>query len=437
MKKIISLLSSLIAAAKNVLAFQLSAGPDPGQKLLQLKKDVSANLVNNILPFWSTRMPDDVNGGFYGRIDANNAARPSAEKGGILNARILWTYSAAYRVTKNPEYLRLATRARDYIIAHFIDREFGGAFRSLNANGEPRDERKQTYTQAFFICGLAEYARAAGDNESLQEAKNIFELLEKYVLDEEANGYYEVFTREWQRSRDMLIGEKSAVDEKTMNTSLHVMEAFANLYRAWPETRMAERLSNMVVLFLDRIIDTKSGHLVCFFDRNWNPTSRIDSYGHDIEASWLLYEAACLLNDRELLERVKAASITLADAAVQGLQPDGSMVTERDRATGRMSTTISWWEQAESVVGYTHAYQRTGDEAYLNTAIHSWGYISRYLVDRKNGAWFSSVTPEGVRRGDKAGFWICPYHNGRMCLEIMERVPSLARHLSGSSRDVI
>jgi mannobiose 2-epimerase len=213
-----------------------------------------------------------------------------------------------------------------------------------------------------------------------------------------------------------------------MNTSLHVMEAYANLYRVWPDTRVGERLRNMVVLFLDRIIDTKSGHLVCFFDRSWNPTSRIDSYGHDIEASWLLYEAARLLNDQALRARVQDASIALADAAAQGLQPDGSMLTERDRATGHMNVNISWWEQAETVVGYTNAYQLTGNEGYLDTAIHSWQYIRRHMVDRRNGAWFSSITPEGVRRGDKAGFWICPHHNGRMCLEIMERVSSPERH---------
>ncbi|MBG0858828.1 MAG: AGE family epimerase/isomerase [Bacteroidales bacterium] len=422
MKKTIALLTVLAISACSVIVGQIPLQLKPEQKLAQLKKAVTDNLENNILSYWSSKMPDEVNGGFYGRIDRNNQVIPDAEKGGILNARILWTYSAAYRVTKNPEYLRLATRARDYILTHFIDRESGGVFMILNAKGEPADTRKHTYTQAFFIYGLSEYARATGDREALKAARDIFRLFEKNVLDKESNGYFEVFTRDWQRSRDRLIGEKSAADEKTMNTSLHVMEAYANLYRVWPGKRMAERLRNMVNIFLDHIIDKNRFHLICFLDKNWNSTSEIDSYGHDIESSWLLYEAALLLKDPALVNRVKEVSIKIADAASEGLMPDGGMLTEKDRATGRTRTTRSWWEQAETVVGYINAYELTGNEIYLNRAISAWNFIDRYFVDKVNGSWFTSLSPEGVGGGDKAGNWICPYHSGRMCLEIIERV---------------
>ena len=421
MKKILLNLFAVIIYGQ-ALVCQILLDLSPEQKLNQLKEQVTVNLNNNILSFWSAKMPDEVNGGFYGRIDRNNQVIPDAAKGGILNARILWTYSAAYRVTKNPEYLRLATRAKDYILSHFIDKEYGGAFMMLNAKGEPQDTRKHTYTQAFFIYGLSEYARATGDKEALKAAKSIFKLFEKNVLDKESNGYFEVFTRDWQRSRDRLIGEQTPADEKTMNTSLHIMEAYANLYRVWPSKHMAERLENMVNIFLDHIIDKKSYHLICFLDRNWNGTSRIDSYGHDIESSWLLYEAALLLKDPVLLQKVKEVSIKIADAASEGLLPDGSMVTEKDRATGHSRETRSWWEQAETVVGYTNAYELTGNGDYLNKAINAWNFIDKYMIDKVNGSWFTSVSPEGTGGGDKAGNWICPYHNGRMCLEIMERV---------------
>lgn len=411
-----------MAGFTSVIDCQISTDLKAEEKLLLLKKAVTDNLENNILSFWSSKMPDNLNGGFYGRINGNNEVVADAEKGGILNARILWTYSAAYRVTKNPEYLKLATRARDYILDHFIDREFGGAYRSLNAKGEPQDTRKQTYTQAFFIYGLAEYSRATGDKKALEEAKKIFELFEKYALDREANGYFEVYTRDWKRSHDQLISEKTPADEKTMNTSLHVMEAYANLYRVWPDKRMADRLKNLVEIFLDHIIDKKTYHLICFMDRNWNPTSETDSYGHDIESSWLLLEAASLLNDPVLLKRVEEVSVKIADAAAEGLQPDGSMITEKERSTGRTSVNRSWWEQAESVVGYTNAWELTKIEMYLDRAISAWNYIDKFMVDKKNGAWFTTVTPDGTGRGDKAGFWICPYHNSRMCLEIIERV---------------
>ena len=421
MKKILLLLAAFSISAGNAIC-QISLQLTPEQKLQQLKEQVSDNLTNNILSYWSAKMPDDVNGGFYGRIDRNNQVIPDAAKGGILNARILWTYSAAYRVTKNPVYLSIATRAKDYILSNFIDREYGGAYMMLNAKGEHQDTRKHTYTQAFFIYGLSEYARATGDKEALKAAKSIFKLFEKKVLDKESNGYFEVFSRDWQRSRDRLIGEKTPVDEKTMNTSLHVMEAYANLYRVWSSKRMAERLENMVNIFLDHIIDKNSFHLICFFDRNWNGTSQIDSYGHDIECSWLLLEAASLLKKPELINKVKQVSIKIADAASEGILSDGSMLTEKDRATGHIRATRSWWEQAESVVGYTNAFELTGNENYLNKAINAWNFIDKYMIDKVNGAWFTSVSADGVPGGDKAGNWICPYHNGRMCMEIIERV---------------
>jgi cellobiose epimerase len=396
------------------------------QRLKQLKAEVNENLTNNILSYWSSKMVDNSKGGFYGRISGTDQVFPEAEKGGILNARILWTYSAAYRVTRDTSYLRLATRAKNYILAHFIDKEFGGAYRNLKANGEPSDTRKQTYTQSFFIYALSEYSRATGDKEALRAAKDIFECFEKYARDKESNGYYEVFTRDWQRSHDMLIGEKTDKDEKTMNTSLHLMEAYANLYRVWPDKRMAERLTNMVELFLDKIVDNKRYHLICFMDRNWNSTSTNDSYGHDIEASWLIFEAASLLKDPALLARVKETCIKMAEAVVEGIQPDGSIIDDRDYVTGELKKSRSWWSQAETVVGYLNAYELTGNPKYLDYSINNWNYIKKHLVDTKNGGWFTSVNDAGIAgRGDKGGFWVCPYHNGRMCLEVMERVAVL------------
>ncbi len=392
------------------------------QKLEQLKKEVKDNLTGNILSYWSAKMVDNVNGGFYGRIDRNDKVYPEAEKGGILNARILWTYSSAYRVTGDTSYLRLAKRAKDYILAHFIDSQYGGAFRSLRADGTPSDTRKQLYTNAFFIYGLSEYSRATGDKKALSEARKIFDLFEKYASDREQNGYFEAFSREWVRIRERMIGESTDKDEKTMNTSLHIMEAYANLYRVSGDKIVGDHLRNMVEIFLDKIIDKKTSHLICFLDRSWNSTSTIDSYGHDIESSWLLYEAASLLKDEKLIRRVKEAAIDIANAASEGYQPDGSMLTEKDYATGHFRTQRSWWEQSETIVGYLNAFELTGDENYLNKSLKCWEYTKKYFIDTKNGGWFSSVSESGVPGGDKGGFWICPYHSGRMCMEVIERV---------------
>jgi cellobiose epimerase len=423
MKRSLLITAVLIAANVITSAYEPIGKVDPEHKMSQLKQEVSANLTQNLLPYWSEKMVDNVNGGFYGRIDVNNKVYKEEEKGGILNARILWTYSSAYRIYKDTSYLRLATRAKNYILAHFIDKQYGGAYRSLNYKGDPSDTRKQTYTQTFFIYGMAEYYRATGDKEALKSAKDIFEAFEKYALDKESNGYFEVFTREWQRSHDMLIGETTINDEKTMNTSLHLMEAYTNLYRVWPDKRMAERLRNMVELFLNHIIDAKTSHLICFMDKNWKSTSMVDSYGHDIESSWLLVEAANLLGDKDLLERVKKVSIRIADAASEGLQPDGSLAYEKDLATGHMATERSWWPQSEAIVGFLNAYELTGNEKYLDKSVNCWNYTARHLVDKKNGGWYSGVSESGVvGNGDKGGFWVCPYHNGRMCIEVVERV---------------
>jgi mannobiose 2-epimerase len=396
--------------------------PEQKQKLEQLKKEVTEDLTKNILPFWSNKMTDKVNGGFYGRIDGKNQVYPETEKGGILNARILWTFSSAYRVIGDTSYLRVAKRAKDYIIAHFIDSQYGGAYMSLKADGSPSNTRKHIYTNAFFIYGLAEYSRATGDKQSLAESMKIFELFEKHAADREYGGYYEVFSNDWQRVRERMIGENSDKVEKTMNTSLHVMEAYANLYRVSGDKAVGERLRDLIEIFLNKIIDKKSFHLICFLDRQWNSTSKVDSYGHDIESSWLLYEAANLLGDQKLIDRVKEAGIKIANAALEGYQPDGSMLTEKDNATGRLRTQRSWWEQTETVIGCLNAFELTGDESYLKKSLDCWTYIKQHFADTKNGGWFSYVSESGVPGGDKGGYWICPYHSGRMCMEVFERV---------------
>lgn len=423
MKSLISFAVFLLLVTAPCLG-QHNRGMTAGQeaKLKNLKDEVSRELTQNILRYWSLKMPDNVNGGFYGRIDATEKVYPDAEKGGILNARILWTFSSAYRILKDTAYLKIAERAKDYILNRFIDPEYGGAYMSLKADGTPLNTRKHVYTNAFFIYSLSEYYRATGDKTALTEAKKIFDLFEKYAADRENGGYFEVFNRQWQRLRERLIGESSEADEKTMNTSLHVMEAYANLYRVSHDKAVGERLRSMVEIFLDRIIDKERYHLICFLDRNWNGTSTIDSYGHDIEASWLLCESAGLLKDKKLLKRVQEASVRIANAASEGLQADGGMLTEKNYKTGEVRAQRSWWEQAETVVGYLNAFELTGEESYLDKSLACWEFIKKYFVDSRNGSWFTRLSENGIPGGDKAGFWICPYHNGRMCMEIIERV---------------
>ena len=392
-------------------------------KITTLRIEVEHELTTGILPFWMEKMADNVQGGFYGRIDGDDKLHADAPKGAILNARILWTFSAAYRLLRKPEYLETATRAKRYIIDKFYDKDFGGVHWSLSADGEPLDTKKQVYAQGFAIYGLSEYARATGDREALDYAVKLFETVEKYSFDRTRNGYIEAFTREWKPIEDMRLSDKDENTSKTMNTHLHILEPYANLYRVWKDERLERQLRNMLDLFTGKILNKKTYHLDLFFDNDWRTDGNIISYGHDIEASWLIHEAALVLGDEALLKRIEPVITNIARAADEGLNPDGSMIYERFTAEDRTDRELHWWVQAENVVGHVNLYQHFGDEKALDTAVKCWQFIKDKIIDHANGEWHWSLMPDGTvnRRDDKAGFWKCPYHNGRMCMEIIER----------------
>lgn len=396
----------------------------PEEIALQLAKHVHIELVQNILPFWMQKMTDLENDGFYGQIDGNDYLFAEAPKGGILNARILWAFSAAYRSLKNPLYLETATRAKEYIFNHFFDSTDGGTYWSLSYDGKPLDTKKQIYSQAFFIYALSEYHLATGDSTCRDEAISLFRLIEKYSFDAALNGYFEAYSHEWKLLDDLRLSQKDANEKKTMNTHLHILEAYTNLYRIWKDEHLATQLRNLINIFLHKIIDPVSSHLNLFFDENWECKSSIISYGHDIESSWLLYEAAAELGDVSLSGKVREVCLKIVAASAEGLQPDGSIIYEKDHSSGHIDFDRHWWPQAEAIVGFYNAFELTTERKYLILANNCYSYIKSHLIDSANGEWYWSIKADGTinRNEDKAGFWKCPYHNGRMCLEIMKRV---------------
>lgn len=394
-------------------------------KLVLFKKEMQDVLTGNILPFWIDKMVDHENGGFYGRIDGHGNLHADAEKGGILNARILWSFSAAYRVLGKSEYLEMATRAKDYIIAHFIDREYGGTYWSLDYKGNPKDTKKQFYAIGFMIYGLSEYVRATGDKEALDYAIQLFECIEEHSLDVIYNGYIEACTREWGEIADMRLSDLDANYPKSQNTHLHIIEPYANLYRVWKDERLEKALRNMINIFTDKILNPETNHLDLFFEKDWTRgAGHLESYGHDIECSWLMHEAALVLGDAEVLKKVEEIVPLVAKASEKGLNPDGSMIHEANLDTGHVDDDLHWWVQAEAVVGFYNIYQHFGDESALDKSLQCWQYIKDNLIDYEGGEWYWSRRPDGTLNldDDKAGFWKCPYHNGRMCLEIIERI---------------
>lgn len=391
----------------------------------QLRAEVLDELQTNILPYWMEHMTDP-RGGFYGRRDGSDALDADAPKGAILNARILWTFSAAYRVLRRPEYLETATRAKREIIDRFYDPEYGGIYWSLNADGTPLDTKKQFYAIGFAIYGLSEYARATGDAEALDYAVRLFRDIETHSRDRERRGYIEAMQRDWTPIADMRLSDKDDNASKTMNTHLHIIEPYTNLLRVWPSDELREATRELLLLFLDKFVgEGERGHLALFFDDDWHRRDGEISYGHDIEASWLMLETAQVLADPELLARTMDATRRIADAAIEGRCFDGSMVYER-HASGRYDDDKHWWVQAENVLGQLYQYVFHGRAAWLPMALQSWQYIRDNIVDREHGEWlWSRRGTEPNRADDKAGFWKCPYHNARMCLEAAERLEEL------------
>ena len=393
------------------------------QRINRLRNEMRSELENNILPFWMNKMEDNEQGGFYGEITGDDELRPEASKGAILNARILWTFSAAYRLLKKPEYLKTATRAKRYLIDRFYDPEYGGIYWELDYKGNPLDTKKQIYAIGFAIYGLSEYARATGDAEALEYAQRLFEVIEQHSFDPVQNGYLEALTRDWQPIEDMRLSDKDENEKKTMNTHLHILEPYTNLYRIWKDERLERQLRNLIDVFITRILDPQTGHLNLFFEEDWTNKYRIYSYGHDIEASWLIHEAALVLGDETVLKRIEPLIVRIAQAADEGLNPDGSMIYENFLDKQKIDRELHWWVQAENVVGHINLYQHFGDESALDIAARCWEFIKAKLIDHEHGEWHWSILPDGTvnRKDDKAGFWKCPYHNGRMCMEVIER----------------
>lgn len=393
-----------------------------------LASQMRRELTENILPYWMEKMTNP-SGGFHGRIDGREHLDTQAPVGGIMTARVLWTFASAYRVLSASAttpaadlegYLQMAMRAKRLLLDSFIDLEFGGTYWSLTADFKSLDTKKQIYAIAFTIYGLAELYRACGDEEALECAIKLFHSIEEHSYDPTEGGYFEAFTRSWEQIEDMRLSDKDANESKTMNTHLHVLEAYTCLYRVWKDSLLEERLRSLIEVFEKHIFD-ENGHLKLFFDNSWKCGYDIVSYGHDIEASWLIHEAALVLGDEEVIERIEKLVPSIVEAASEGFSPAEGLIYEK--SGDEVDRDRHWWVQAEAVVGFFNLWDHFGKQEGLENALLTWEFIKTCLIDRENGEWFWSVRADGAvnRDDDKAGFWKCPYHNGRMCMEIIER----------------
>ena len=392
-------------------------------KVLVAYKAEMLQELNAILDYWSKNSVDKEQGGFYGSVNTKNIPDAKSPKGIVLNSRILWAFSATYRYTKDPSSLTLATRAFEYIVDHFLDHEHGGVFWSVDNKGKMLDGRKQIYGLAFCLYGMTEYYKVTGDGMALHIAKDLFDYIERFSFDKAQGGYIEALTRDWVSMDDLRLSEKDNNEKKTANTHLHIVEAYANLYMVWPDKLLKEKIIGLLDIFDKYLINKENHHLNLFMNENWELRSSLQSFGHDIEASWLLQECAEISNDKMQLDRYRKLALHMANASVEGLDNDGGLWYEYDPATEHLIKEKHWWPQAEAMIGFFNAYQLTADEAYLHRSMNSWQFVKQFIKDHKNGEWFWGINEDySIMEKEKAGFWKCPYHNSRACIEIIRRI---------------
>lgn len=392
------------------------------------QQSVHDELEKDIVPFWIKNAVDHDRGGFYGFVTNDLHVKKDAPRGSLLSARILWAFSAAYREDHNPATLAVAKWAYDDLNHHFWDAQYGGFYWTGTADGKPLDTSKQTYGEGFCVYALSEYYLATKEQPALDRAIETFRLLEKHARDPKFGGYWEQFSQDWTRDTTQRRGQGSgagAAPGKSQNTHLHVLEAFSNLLRAWPNDEIRTSQKALVEIMLDKVLDNKTHHLILFLNDDYTPISNNASFGHDIEFSWLLTEAGEVLGDAALNERIRKVALEVAAATYrEGLASDGSLYYETEENSNKVSKQpTQWWADAEAMVGFYNAYQLSGDEKYRTASFKMWHYIEDHLVDHTYGEWYWAATPRGEDAGTpKIDMWKCPYHNGRSCMEMERRL---------------
>ena len=390
---------------------------------------IETDLRGNILPFWSRRVANRSARTFHGNLTNDGVVDPAAERGALLTCRILWTYAAALQHYGDPIYRDMVDLAYEDLMAHYQDAKHGGFFWSVSADGQVLRDRKQIYGQAFAIYALSEYHAATGERAQLDQAIALFRLLELHARDPLSGGYLEAFACDWSPIADMRLSPVDQNDPKSQNTMLHMMEAYTRLLALWPDAGLRAALRDLVEVMLTRILNARTHHLGLFFTTDWRLTSDKISHGHDIEAAWLLNRAAATIGDAALIARTQAIALQIVDVTLaEGVDADGGVYNLGGPA-GVIDDCKEWWPQAEAVVGFIDAWQVSGEARYLAAAEKTWAFIEGYLIDKKHGEWFRGVTRDGhlIPTFEKAGFWKCPYHNGRMGLEVITRLRGTAK----------
>jgi mannobiose 2-epimerase len=385
-------------------------------------------LRGDILPFWLAHARDRRHQGIYNEITNDLVVQKGKPRGSLLTARILWTFSAAYRRYHDPAYLEMAQWAYRDLVTHFIDEKNGGLYWSITFEGRPLDTRKVIYGEVFGIYALSEFYRATGGKDALAHAIAIYRLVEEHAHDRVNRGYYEEFTADWKPSTGR--SALGATGAKSQNVHIHMLESYTSLLRVWPDPGLKENLGDLMEVLLTKILDPGTHHLTLFLTPDWKPQGDTISFGHDIEFSWLVVEAAEVLGDPAIIKRAEKNALAIAGiTAANGVDADGGIYNEAEPGKGVTDSRKEWWPQAEATIGFLNAYQLSGDPVWFQRSLHTWDFIDRCIVDHRKGEWFRGVTKDEKPLSpffNKVSFWKCPYHNGRACLELIDRLAPLA-----------
>lgn len=378
------------------------------------------HLTQNIIPFWN-HLRDDEFGGFYGFVDHCGKIDKKSGKGVILNDRILWFYSSAYVLLKDKTLLSMAEHAYSFLKNFCLDKEYGGVFWSLSFDGEIVDDTKHTYNQAFAIYALSMYYEASGDREALETAYELYDLIETKCRDEQ--GYLEAFSRDFTPASNEKLSENGVMADRTMNTLLHVFEAYTELYNADRSPRVRDSLLQALDLLSGKIYNSDKKHLEVFFDMNYNTLIDLHSYGHDIEASWLIDKGLQILNISP--DSIRSMTDAFAETVyAEGYDPCRHALNNENEC-GQVDRQKIWWVQAEAVIGFYNAFQKHPENTqYKEASANIWEYILNHMIDPRTGEWYESITAED-KVNESQGLvhaWKCPYHTGRMCIEMIRRL---------------
>lgn len=382
-----------------------------------LKAELATELVS-ILNYWSLNTIDEDHGGFVGKIDFFNNVIPNASKGVILNTRILWSFSASSNFLKTQRYKEICNTAFSYLETYFKDKTHKGVFWELDYKGQPINTRKQVYAQVFTIYALSEYYMFSKNETAKSWAVEIFNTIETYAKDNDHKGYFEAFNGDWSPIEDMRLSNKDLNASKTMNTHLHILEAYTSLLKIHNSKAVKASLKLLVELFFEKFLNADY-NFELFFDNKWRLLSNSVSFGHDIEAEWLIIDATRTLGDKELIEKSEVIAIKVADNFLENaLNADGAVMNEKNRKTGHTDDDLHWWPQVEALIGLDYAYKLTNNQKYINASLKIWAFTKKNIIDTKNGEWHFRVdknnSPYTVEH--KVSMWKAPYHNSRACI---------------------